>query len=161
MQAGHIFEENEGIEQGRSFLNATGRTTLNAEAEAMADARRQFPYPPKDCADALTTIKNVEDAIEQTQEAISGGNTRVAPRYLKAYQAILGEFKIFVNNAQCVEKAISTENDAFNDQLKQALNQESADASKKNKQGTYVVAGAIALILVGALVIILKKQKGA
>jgi hypothetical protein len=149
------------IGSGQRYFNAN-KAELNRDAETMGDVRVKYPYPPKNCEEATIILQNLDDEIKSANEKIASGvSDRPTKRYLDAFMTVRNEFKAWLNAKQCIAAALKQEDQAFTDQLQAALDKEQVQQSGKKSTDNLVIFGALGLLVVGALVIIIKKSKKA
>lgn len=134
----------------------TGTETAQYEAEA----RGEFPYPPLNCDDAVTSSAAIGSKIQALNESIASGiDIKPNQARIAALQKVKTDFDVYINKANCVKQALASEDAAFNQTWQDLLNKEQGAASSKSNADTWLVIAGIGLLLVGAVVIILKKKK--
>lgn len=144
---------------GQRYFNAN-KAELNRDAETMGEVRLKYPYPPKSCEEATIILQNLDDEIKSANEKLASGvSNRPVKRYLDAFLTIQGEFKAWLNAKQCIAAALKQEDEAFNQQLQNALAQEQEQQTGKKSVDNLVIFGALGLLFVAGLVIVIKKSR--
>lgn len=140
-------------------MNASGKSD-NAKANAQGQIYQQYPFPPASCADAMIMITNIQNDITARQQlvATSAASGNLEGRYVTALQAVLLQFQTYVTNNQCAANATAADNQAFSNQVLDALNQEQGTATQKTTTSNWLIYGGIGLVLITALLLITRKR---
>lgn len=137
-------------------LNASGVGSNTQLSEVMA----AFPYPPKNCDDAVAILGVLDQNIKQRQEQIASDvAVTTGKKYLDAYMQVRNNFNTYIIKSRCLENALKQEDEAFNQEWKGLLDKEEAKQSSSSTGNSWLIYGIIGIIVVGGLVIILKKKK--
>lgn len=129
-------------------------------AEYESQARRDFPYPPKDCDEAISSRDAIAAKIATLNENIASAiDIKGNQDKIDALQRVKTSFDVYINKANCIKQAMASDDAAFNQQWQSLLNNEQSAESGKSNTDTWLVIGGIAVLLIGAVVIMLKKKK--
>jgi len=163
----HLIEDNESIRQAKGFAATGGlfpsikkqKEEAAASAAMLMKIRKTYPYPPDSCEKAIASIESIQDAIKGINEQISAGTIKKdeAGWSLAAHNQVLQEFKTFVNASQCIKKALAEEDQIFSEQLQQALDNENQSVVSTTKKNNLIIFGTLGILVIGSLVLILKK----
>lgn len=135
------------------FFYATASQIRNTAVET-AKLSTMYPYPPKDCNQALEMAKLLD--LELTSALQSNDSN-----YKQALIAIKSQFDNYIAKAQCKEKGTAAEDQAFYDLLKQTQADANQGNAAKKTISTGIIIAVLGIILVGAGLIIMKRRKAA
>ena len=144
-----------GIIAHSESLSNAGR----AQEEENAVVAQRYPMP-KDCTDCAKKITLMEQEVETVRQRIANGATKnIGQRTVAALQDRIGKFKQMDLNWECTKQAEDAQAAAFMDSVKDTLNNEEDRAGSRNATtNTFVYIGG-ALLLCGALLLVLRKAK--
>lgn len=146
-------------ERTKDFSGEELSNDARAQQETDAEITQRYPIPV-DCADCTAKIALMEQDVETTRQRIAQGATKnIGNRQIAALQDRIGKFKKIGLNWQCVQKADQAESEAFLDSVKNTLNGEQDRAGAKTSTTSALVYVGGALLLAGALLLILKHAK--
>jgi len=147
---------------GQKF--AERKLDFSAEANRIAATNTEiflkYPYPPANCDEALTRVAQIKEEIKQHNELIAtGASKNVHQRYISSLQGVLGNFQNYSLQSKCEKQVLQQEDAAWTNQWQDILNKEQAQSSGVKKTDTWIIFGVLGLLVIGSLVIILKKKK--
>lgn len=151
----YIFENSDFSKTGQNYVLFDG-----GYWGQISTLRAKFSYPPKDCADAVRVINTLTDRIKDLNERVASGiKLKDVEAELKATQDIKSIYQDYINAANCVQQAIQAEDTAFSNQLTAALDKEKDSEASGKKANNWLLFGSIGILIVGAVIIFLKKRK--
>ena len=130
------------------------------DADVAAEVSLKYPFPPANCDQAIVILQNLDDDIKTANEKLASGvSNKPVKRYLDSFLTVRQSFKNWVNAKQCVQTALNVENDAFSQQLQDALDNETASEAGHKSTDNLIIFGGLGLLLTVAIIIIVKKSK--
>lgn len=145
-----------------NFLDIKATATGTESAQYEAKARSEFPYPPLNCEDAVSSSLALDAKLTALNETIAAGvDIKNNQKRIAVLQKVKSDFDTYVNKANCIKQALQEDDQAYNQSWQDLLNKEQGDQSGKGSADTWIVFGALGLLLVGAMYVIFKKKNPA
>jgi hypothetical protein len=142
----------------------------------------KYPFPPKDCESASTILEMLKNDYRAEQNRIASGGTskgvqtnkqfllgivgllagRVSGKdidnaIISGYEQQIKNFENYLTQAKCQQQLEAKANADFLQQGINLVNQQFGQDAGKNNTTTWIIGGVLGLILIGSLVILLKK----
>lgn len=135
---------------------ASGTTPGQAQAAAAA----QYPYPPKDCAEAQAMSDALAERIKVLNERIAA-NVQIndSKTEMIAYQDQKRFFDNYIAIQQCTANALKADEAALQAQIFGQLNSDQSAQKNTSTMDNWLIFGTLGLLFVGAMIIIFKKSK--
>lgn len=122
---------------------------------ATASVVLQYPFPPKNCDEAVLTVQMLKNNLRAVQEKIAGGKPSAESQAAaQAYEKLIAEFNNWIAQRNCVQTQINEENTAFTQQVLGALNSEAIPGTAT---ANWLLYGGIGVAVIIVLVVIFKK----
>lgn len=137
-------------EIGRKF-NASAGTKRDVQVQ-LAKLALQYPYPPKNCKEAMDTVAILDLEING-KLATNSGASKDALFELKS------QFDNYISKAGCKQQIADAEDQAFYDELKKQQDQELQRQAGKKNINTGIIIAVIGILVIGMSIVIIRRRK--